>query len=204
MRKLFEDGSLLPNGTRVMYKKLLAERVPAKFKELGFQPVTTARKKSLPRRWFRDRGTIFDIVAFDWDTYDPSLIVDFRSFDHPDDLYQCRNDLKSVNEWDFGLRAYMKPKYSGWFKPSLISCWLNQQREMSRVVDALLVSLVDVDHVMQGGTPSTPMKDKDSWCDPRLPDSPPPWGEPGGKRISNYHLPPYRVGKGNKCATWEL
>jgi hypothetical protein len=202
---VFKDGLFFPDGTKSLLKAHIAERVPAKFKELGFQPVTTARKKSLPRRWYRDRGTIFDIIAFDWYTYDrPSFIVDFRSFDHPDDLYQCHNDLKSVGEYDFGLRAYMKPKYSGWFKPSLILCWVNRKQAVSRVVDALLVSLVDVDHVMQGGTPSTPMKDGSGWRDPRLPDSPPPWGEPGGKRISNYHLPPYRVGKGDKCATWEL
>lgn len=185
-------------------KRQINAKIAPQLLNLAFEPASRQHKNKLVHRWFRDRVVTFDIISFQWNKYNPSFIVQFRSFDNSDDLMKCRNDLQAVNECDFGLRAHMTPRVSGWFRPSFIGSWLNLQHEVSKVVEKLSVTIDDIDNVMKGGKPTTPMQDHHGWRDKRLPENPPPWLETGGSLISEYHLPRYRVGKGRVCSTWEL
>jgi hypothetical protein len=183
----------------------LSRQIPQILKELGFLPVRPAKKDRLPLNWHRDRANIIDALMFQWDKYNrPSLIINFRSFTHEADIALCRKDPKEIAAWDFGLRAHMKPSVFGWFKTSYFHSLFNSDAAINAVTEKMKRSLSDIDNVMKGGTATTPMQDSSRWLDPRLPDSPPPWTWEYGKIPSAYHLPPYRVGKGDKLATWEL
>ena len=194
-----------PSGIRAEFAKDLKLELSPFIKELGFVVPGPEKKDRLPVKWYRDRGDTIDSICFQWDKYyRPSLVINFRSFNHPDDLSVCRDNPQSINAEDFGLRAHMKPGPFGWFQPSLLRCWINPKMAFEPVIQELKRSLADVSSVMKGGKASTPMQDSNEWLDPRLPDNPPPWNDGSGGVRSDYHLPPFRVGEGKKLGNWEV
>jgi hypothetical protein len=183
----------------------LSEEIPPLLKELGFVAVSPTRRHSLSLNWYRDRTDIVDALMFQWDKNNtPSLIINFRSFTHNDDIAMCRKSPKDIKAWDFGLRAYMKPGVFGWFKTSYMRNLFIRSKATILVVERMKQSIEDIDNVMKGGVAKTPMQDSSRWLDSRLPDNPPPWPHEFGKIPSSYHLPSFRVGRGDKLATWEL
>jgi hypothetical protein len=182
----------------------LSENIPETLERAGFKSVRVGKRGSLPTSWYRDRAIIIDGIIFQWDKYNwPSVVINFRSFAHPEDIENCRKNPKDILAWDFGLSSLMKPSMFGSFKVSYSAFLFNRALAIGSVVEKMKISIADIDHVMMGGTAKTPMVDSSNWLDPRLPDNPPPWTE-AGKVGSSYHLPPYRVGSGCKLATWEL
>ena len=186
-----------------LYLKMI-EVLEPHLKSLGFSFVGRPSKKRFKVLWIRDRGSALDAIEFQWNTLDrPSFILNFRSFDHPDDLVDCRQNPGGIHPADFGMRAFMKSHYAGWFKPSWIKSKAGfAEPEIDKVVASAKLTLTEISDFLLGGPPSALMMDSSNWLDRRLPDNPPPWTEVPSPIGSNYHLPSRRAFSGKKLSAW--
>ena len=181
---------------KALRDRLRAVVVP-KLHELEFVP-TSARKVGFPLKWVRDRPDAIDMMEFQWkDLGRPEFVINFRRFDHPDDIAVVRADPAHADPGSFALRAYMKPSPFGWFRPSLrarFPRWLPGAVEgVAQIAAQRVGELADF---LDGGPPTAFLQDSFLWLDKRLPDNPPPWDSlPVG---SAYHLPSRRVGIGEE------
>lgn len=165
--------------------------------DLGFYPISPRRTRRFNLKWMRDRGTEIDAIEFQWDAYGrPSFIINFRSFNHPDDLATCRSNPKSINAWDFGCRAYMEPSPFGWFRVRFRDRIFGLDRAISKIVRSAIQRLTEASNFLLGHPPTDFLQDSELWLDDRAKTSPPPWNS--GPVGTQYHLPPRRVGEGDK------
>jgi hypothetical protein len=187
--------------TKIVKQNLLLamiSEVQPHLQSLGFKFVGKPSKGRFKRLWIRDRGIELDGIVFDWDKYgDPKFFIRFRSFDHPDDLVKCRSNISEINAKDFAATAYGKPRSIQWFKPNFILTMLGfETSEIERLIKKTNETLTGISEFFLGGPAMDNMQDSSLWLSSRLPDNPPPWND-------SYHLPPRRVGAGQKLTNWE-
>jgi hypothetical protein len=160
---------------RRMDEQMRAVLVPH-LESLGYRSIGGKSRQKFKPRWVRDRGNEIDAIDFQWNSLArPSFGINFRSFDHPDDLAKCRSDPKSIEPADFGMKAYMKPNFGFWFKAGILSNFTGGHRSVSIAIAAAKIRLTELSDFLTGGLSTPLFKDSFSWDDERLPDNPPPW-----------------------------
>ena len=181
----------------------LIEHVQPHLLSLGFKFTGKSSKKRFKQIWIRQNGDTLDAIRFGWDKYNrPYFCVFFRKFDNKNDILSCLSDPSEVAPEIFGVTLYRKPRSNYCFSINFIKSLIGlSQFEIDRLVADLLVGLTEVSEFLNGGPPTDRMKDSYLWRDLRLPDNPPPW--PDVDPACYYHMPPRRVGKGNKLTSWE-
>lgn len=183
---------------KLLKQRMLQDLVP-KLNNLGFHSVGGKSKYKFHPRWVRDKGQSLDAIEFQWDNLGfPKFVINFRSFEHPDDLLLCRSDENSIRVDDFGFRAYMRPSASGWFQPSWFGAMINSNSAIEKVVRSASERIDEISTFLDGGEPSFLMQDSHMWTYPRLLEGPPPWAD----GISVYHLPNCRIGQDERLSSW--
>jgi hypothetical protein len=163
----------------------------------SFVNIEKLRTTNMPRRWLRDRQHEIDAIEFQWDKRaKPRFFINFRSFDHPDEMTLCRINPQEIEPAYFGIRAHMESRKQAWFKPSLVGRMFFPYEAVERVVTSASKRVQEISDFCLGIGNSSHFLDSGDWFDERLPQEPPPWRS--GMIQMPYHLPPRRAGKGRE------
>jgi hypothetical protein len=181
----------LPNYRAV--RSVLAERMA---KELAphllscsFSFIGKPSLKNCPILWERRENGRIDALEIRWRRYElPSVWIDFRPFEHPDDMVLWDMPGRGIVPDFGGMRCYATPDCKE-FHFTLREALFYPDKGASRVVGELKSAVSQISEFLRGGFPPPNAIDSSAWWLFELKNGPPPWPE------LPVHLPTVRTNR---------